>query len=121
MRLEDRLRIEIQVADDAAAVRIPMMLLQTLVENAIKHGIAERLAGGTVRVSATRRGDVLHLRIFNDGPVLLSDWQATHTGVGIGNLRTRLQILHGNDAELHLRSAEPSGAEVVVTLPFREA
>jgi two-component system LytT family sensor kinase len=121
LRFGERLRVFMDVPPALHGALVPNLLLQPLVENAIKHGIAERLAGGTVRVSATRRGDVLHLRIFNDGPVLLSDWQATHTGVGIGNLRTRLQILHGNDAELHLRSAEPSGAEVVVTLPFREA
>ena len=59
--------------------------------------------------------------VYNDGPGDLPDWQATHTGVGLGNLRTRLQILHGNESELQLRRAVPAGVEVVVTLPLGEA
>jgi LytS/YehU family sensor histidine kinase len=52
---------------------------------------------------------------------LPTDWEATQTGVGIGNLRTRLQILHGKESALQLRPANPGGVEVVVTLPFTEA
>jgi two-component system, LytTR family, sensor kinase len=90
------------------------------VENAIKHGIAKRLAGGTVRVAGVCHNGSLCLSVYNDGPTLLADWQVTHTGVGIGNLRTRLQILHGSESELQLRSPATGGVEVVVTLPFTE-
>jgi two-component system LytT family sensor kinase len=83
--------------------------------------LGKRVAGGTVRVAAACHNGNLCLSVYNDGPSLPTDWQATHTGVGIGNLRTRLQILHGSESELQLRRADGGGAEVVVTLPFREA
>ena len=120
MRFGERLNVVVNIPAALLRAQVPNLLLQPLVENAIKHGISERRAGGTVRVSGARQGDTLRLSIFNDGPTLLSDWQATHTGVGIGNLRTRLDILHGQDAELHLRAVEAGGVEVLVTLPFRE-
>jgi LytS/YehU family sensor histidine kinase len=121
VRFGERLRIVMDVPPALHGALVPNLLLQPLVENAIKHGIAERRAGGTVDVTAALRNDLLHLRIFNDGPALPPDWQAPHTGVGIGNLRTRLQILYGSGAELRLGSAESGGIEVLVTLPFREA
>ena len=101
--------------------QVPNLLLQPLVENAIKHGIAKRVAGGTVRVAGACHNGNLCLSVYNDGPSLPTDWQATHTGVGIGNLRTRLQILHGNESGLELKRADAGGVEVVVTLPFTEA
>jgi LytS/YehU family sensor histidine kinase len=120
MRFGDRLNIVVNIPAELLGAQVPNLLLQPLVENAIKHGIAERRAGGTVRVSGARQNDTLRLSIFNDGPTLLSDWQTAHTGVGIGNLRTRLEILHGKNAELHLGAVEEGGVEVIVTLPFHE-
>ena len=100
---------------------VPNLLLQPLVENAIKHGISQRVAGGAVRVVGACESGNLCLRVYNDGPHVPTDWQATNTGVGIGNLRTRLQILHGDQSELLLRRVEAGGVEVVVTLPLTEA
>jgi LytS/YehU family sensor histidine kinase len=91
------------------------------VENAIKHGISKRVAGGNVRVAGACNNGNLYLSVYNDGPSLPTDWEATSTGVGITNLRTRLQILHGSESELQLKRATPGGVEVVVTLPFTEA
>jgi LytS/YehU family sensor histidine kinase len=89
------------------------------VENAIKHGIARKVAGGAVRVTAARSNARLSLSVYNDGPCLPSDWQAASKGIGIANLRTRLQILHKDDFELQLRNIDPGGVEVLVTLPLR--
>jgi LytS/YehU family sensor histidine kinase len=91
------------------------------VENAIKHGIAKRIAGGTVRVTGARHNGSLQLNVYNDGPSVPTDWQAAHTGVGLGNLRTRLRILYGNESELQLRHTDGGGVEVMVTLPLGEA
>jgi len=120
-RFGERLQIRVDIPPELLGAQVPNLLLQPLVENAIKHGIAKRVAGGVVRVSAARDNGDLRLSVYNDGPSLPADWEATHTGIGIGNLRTRLQILHGSGSDLQLRSAEPGGAEVVVTLPLREA
>ena len=74
-----------------------------------------------LRVAGVRHDGNLHLSVYNDGSSLPADWETAHRGVGIGNLRTRLQILHGSDSGLKLRGSDGGGVEVVVTLPFREA
>jgi len=121
VRFGERLQVSVDVPAELLSAQVPNLLLQPLVENAIKHGIAKRVVGGAVRVAGTRRDGRLHLSVYNDGPGLHEDWHSTRTGVGIGNLRTRLQILHGNESGLDLRRADAGGVEVVVTLPFREA
>ena len=83
--------------------------------------VASRVAGGTLRVVGECQNGNLRLSVYNDGPGLPADWEARQTGVGIGNLRTRLRILHGNGSGLQLRCADPGGVEAIVTLPFTEA
>jgi two-component system, LytTR family, sensor kinase len=121
VRFGERLQVSMDIPPELLGAQVPNLLLQPLVENAIKHGIAKRVAGGNVRVAGACHNGSLCLRVYNDGPSLPADWEATQTGVGIGNLRTRLQILHGNESGLQLRRTNPSGVEVVVTLPFTEA
>ncbi len=120
VRFGDRLQVSVDIPAELLRAQVPNLLLQPLVENAIKHGIARRVAGGTVRVAGACHNGSLRLSVYNDGPGVLADSQTTHTGVGIGNLRTRLQILHGSQSDLQLRRAAAGGAEVVVTLPFTE-
>ena len=121
VRFEERLQVSVEIPSDLLRAQVPNLLLQPLVENAIKHGIANRVAGGTVRVAGACDNGTLRLSVYNDGPTFPPDWQATNTGVGIGNLRTRLQILHGDKSELELRRVDAGGVEVVVTLPLKEA
>jgi len=121
VRFGDRLQFSMDIPEDLLHAQVPSLLLQPLVENAIKHGIAKRVAGGTVRVAGARHNGSLRLNVYNDGPNIPADWQATHTGVGIGNLRTRLRILHGDESDLQLMHNATGAVEVVVTLPLREA
>ena len=121
VRFGERLQVSVDIPAELLCAQVPNLLLQPLVENAIKHGIAKRVAGGSVRVAGACHEGNLCLSVYNDGPSLPADWEAAQTGVGLGNLRTRLQILHGNGSELQLRSTNPGGVEVVVTLPFTEA
>jgi two-component system, LytTR family, sensor kinase len=121
VRFGERLKTSVDIPAELLQARVPNLLLQPLVENAIKHGIAKRIVGGSVRIAGAHHNGNLRLSIYNDGPSLPTDWQATHTGIGISNLRTRLRILHGADSDLQLRRADAGGVEVVVTLPFREA
>lgn len=120
-RFGERLQVSVDIPAELLHAQVPNLLLQPLVENAIKHGISKRVAGGTVRVAGACHEGSLCLSVYNDGPSLPKDWEARQTGVGIGNLRTRLRILHGNGSGLQLRCADPDGVEVVVTLPFMEA
>jgi two-component system LytT family sensor kinase len=120
-RFGDRLQVSVDIPTELLRAQVPNLLLQPLVENAIKHGISKRVSGGSVRVAGIQHNGALCLSVYNDGPSSLPDWQPTPTGVGIGNLRARLQILHGGDSGLQLRRDAGGGVEVVVTLPFTEA
>jgi signal transduction histidine kinase len=119
VRFGERLKVEMVIPEELMGAQVPNLLLQPLVENAIKHGIAERRAGGTVRVTAELDGDRLYLKVYNDGSPMPLDRQATRTGVGIGNLRTRLKILYGDSSDLTLKASGEGGAEAVVTMPLR--
>ena len=121
VRFGERLQVSVDIPSDLLRAQVPTLLLQPLVENAIKHGIAKRVAGGAVRVAGACHDSRLCLSVYNDGPNLPTDWEAGQSGVGIRNLRTRLQILHGSDSELQLTRANSAGVEVLVTLPFKVA
>ena len=118
VRFGERLRVSVDISADALDVQVPDLLLQPLVENAIKHGVAKRVSGGAIRVTGERKNGSLYLSVYNDGPGFPEDWQTEGSGVGLSNLRTRLRILHGDDAELRMSRAGTDGVEVVVTLPL---
>jgi two-component system sensor histidine kinase AlgZ len=115
MRFEDRLRIERDVPADAASVYIPIMLLQTLVENAIKHGIAELPSGGLLRISAVLENEVLNVEIENPRPP--APIPATGEGVGLRNARDRLRLLFGTRATLDLDLSKPAVATARLRVP----
>jgi len=117
-RFAERLQVTVDIPEELLPAQVPSLLLQPLVENAIKHGIAKRVAGGAIRVSGERRDGNLRLRVYNDGPSLPASGEAQHSGIGLTNLRTRLQILYGGDFGLRLQNAD-GGVEVLVTLPLR--
>ena len=121
VRFGERLDVTVDIPAELLRAQVPNLLLQPLVENAIKHGISKRVAGGAVRVAGLQRNGTLHLNVYNDGPREPPVVQPAHAGVGLANLRTRLQILHGAHSELRLTRAASGAAEVEVTLPFREA
>lgn len=121
VRFEERLRYSVDIPEALIDAQVPSLLLQPLVENAIKHGLAERVAGGEIRVAAASKGPVLFLSVYNDGPDFAADWESNSAGVGLANLRTRLQIMYGDAADLLVRSVEGEGVEVVVTLPLEGA
>ena len=121
LRFGERLRYSVEIPEALWETQVPGLLLQPLVENAIKHGLADRLAGGEVRVAAARQGAVLRLSVYNDGPEFAADWESSGAGVGLANLRTRLNIMYGDAAELRVASMAGAGVEVVVTLPVAQA
>jgi two-component system, LytTR family, sensor histidine kinase AlgZ len=117
MRFEGRLRVETDVAADAASVYIPVMLLQTLVENAIKHGIAELPSGGLVRISAVLENAMLTVEIENPRPP--APIPATGEGVGLRNARDRLRLLFGTRAALDLDLSNPAVATARLRVPHQ--
>jgi two-component sensor histidine kinase len=119
IRFADRLAVQLQIPDDVLKSQVPSLILQPMVENAIKHGIAKRAQGGEIRVSAFRTNGTLTLRVYNDGPSLDPNGNA-RSGIGISNVRTRLQHLYGNEFELRLRNSGAHGVEASLSLPFTE-
>jgi len=115
MRFEDRLRVELHVPDDAAGVHLPVMLLQTLMENAIKHGIAQLPSGGLVRVSATVQSETLVLEVENPRPP--ARVRTSQEGVGLQNARDRLRLLFGARASLELDLSQASVATARLRIP----
>ena len=113
MRYGDRLRIEVNVPERLAGVRVPTMILQPLVENAIEHGIGTRLEGGAIRISAWRHDSLLILTVENNGPAIT----ITQEGVGITNTRARLKNLYGDKATFALHNTAAGAVEAVVTIP----
>jgi two-component system LytT family sensor kinase len=120
LRFGSRLEATVDVPPDIQRARVPSLLLQPLVENAIKHGIARHAGGGSIKVVGSRRGGTLELTVYNDGSSDVLNEHAVRSGIGLDNLRTRLSILHPNLSDLRLRSTDSGGVEVLVTLPFVE-
>lgn len=126
IRHENRLRVRWEIAPAARAASLPPMLLQTLVENAVKYGISVRRGGGEIGIAAQICGDDLVLRVTNPGTLGAPASNAaakagSSTGVGLRNASERLNLLFGDRARLELRAADADtvAAEVVLPLPAR--
>lgn len=117
-RFAERLQVTLTIPPELLNAQVPSLILQPLVENAIKHGIAKRAQGGGIQVAATQANGVLNLRVGNDGPCLPGEMEKKRTGIGIANLRNRLQLLYGNRFELSLRNQATGGVEVSISLPL---
>jgi hypothetical protein len=115
IRFEDRLRVRFDIAADAASVPVPPMLLQTLVENALKHGIARLPAGGEVSVRAGIVGGRLVLRVENTGR--LAPANAPGSGLGLKIARDRLRLLYADRATLKLAECAGGTVAATVTIP----
>ena len=115
LRMESRLRYAIDVAPELGGNRVPPAAVLTLVENAIKHGLAPRKRGGTVRVAAQRDGGWVTVSVADDGVGLRS---MSGRGSGLANVRARMQGLYGSDAALRLASAADGGTMATMRLPL---
>ena len=123
-RLEDRLTVVMNIAPETLDARVPHLILQPLVENAVRHGIASRIEPGRVEISASRGPDgrVLQLEIRDDGPgVDRHNDVRTRRGVGLTNIRSRLEQLYGGEHRFKLENQAAGGVLVQVTVPFRRA
>ena len=116
-------RLTIDVACDAASLGalVPPLLLQPLVENAIRHGVARRPGPARVEIRATREGARLQLTVADSGAGFDAAAAVRREGIGLTNTRARLAELYGGDAALTLANAPEGGARVTLTLPYRAA
>jgi len=121
LRFPDRLQVEFDIDPAVAGALVPNLLLQPLVENAIRHGIAPRATGGRVRVRASREGDRLHLSVCDNG-VGATRGARAGAGVGLGNTRARLRYLYGDGHEFRAGAGDgdEGGFAVHIAIPYHE-
>ena len=117
LRMGPRLAWAIDIPGELAGLPLPPMLLQPVVENAIKHGLEPKIEGGRVDVSARREGDRLLLVVTDSGLGVPAMRDPSSTGLGLPNLRARLAALYGNAAALTLADHAPTGTRVTIAIP----
>ncbi|MBV8896808.1 MAG: histidine kinase [Acidobacteriaceae bacterium] len=115
IRFEDRLRVHVEVDHAVGQSAVPPMLLQTLVENAIKHGVEELPSGGDLFIRASLEGDALRMEVENPGN--LRDPRPGSTQIGLTNARERLRVLYGDRASLQLRSPRVGRVTATILMP----
>ena len=116
-RLGDRLRVEISIAPETLDALVPGMILQPLIENAVRHGVAPRVDGGNVSLSCQVYSGQLRIVIRNSGE--LNRISERSHGIGLTNTRARLHTLYGDDYQFSLASPDGGGCEVTLQLPLR--
>ncbi len=114
VRFSDRLKTSLDIAPDARNVRVPKLILQPLVENAIRHGIANRPSAGRIDITARRVDGHLRIVVRDDGPGMPG---SPKTGIGLGNTQERLKQLYGNAHRLALENSPDGGLAVTLELP----
>jgi two-component system, LytTR family, sensor kinase len=115
-RFRDRLRVRMEIEPETLDARVPNLILQPLVENAIRHGIAARAAASSIEIRATRANGSLLMQVRDDGPGLQAEIKE---GVGLANTRARLAQLYGAAQRFELSNVADGGLLVSLTLPFR--
>ena len=120
IRFEDRLKVILDIAPDTLDAQVPHLLLQPLVENAVRHGVSRLSSGGEILIAASHDDRCLHLKIRDNGPGLAKSTDvSSQGGFGLGAARERLRTLYGNDQEIEIRNAADGGVEVNLRIPFR--
>ena len=122
VRFQDRLRVKMEIAPETLDASVPNMILQPLVENAIKHGIAPRSSGGSIDISAVRNNGSLDIVVKDDGlGIPFGDLENLHEGVGLSNTRRRLRHLYGDRHRFGLEAVGSEGMKVTMEIPFHRS
>ena len=123
-RFGDKLRVVREIDPATADVLVPSMLLQPLVENSIRHGIAGKVDGGTITLRARRTGERLMIEVEDDGvgiPVVPESAPAATpgTGIGVSNVRERLHVLYNQDYSMVIESQPGCGTRILIEVPVQ--
>ena len=121
MRFGDRLGVTYDIAPETSAVLVPAMILQPLVENAVRHGVEQRDGPGTLRIASRKSAERLELIVQDDGPGLGSDSvERPAEGIGLANIRARLEKLYSSNHTFDIANAPDGGLRVRIEIPWRE-
>jgi two-component system, LytTR family, sensor kinase len=119
-RLRDRLTIDLDVDPETLDGEVPNLILQPIVENAIRHGIARRSRPGRIELRASRQAGMLALQVRDDGPGLPDAVDPVRAGIGLVNTQARLSELYGPRHRFEVRNRDDGGLEVTLAFPFRQ-
>jgi len=119
-RFQDRLKVEMAIEPDTLDGLVPSMILQPLVENSVRHGVAPRPEGGCIKIKAWRDDSLLRLEVEDDGPGLSGE-KPLKERVGLTNTRARVSNLYGDEHGLKLHHAAGGGLVASLSIPFRTA
>lgn len=119
MRFEERLHVDFEIEAATRFARVPNLVLQPIVENALRHGLGNRTNDGLLRVRCQKRHSHLVLAVFDNGPGADLSVVPLREGVGLTNTRKRLQQLYGDDQRLTMANVPAGGFEVTIEIPFR--
>jgi LytS/YehU family sensor histidine kinase len=119
IRMGTRLSVQVDIPETLRATPLPPMMLQTLVENAIKHGLEPRTAGGTVWIRARRNDDEVAITVADDGDGF--NTSTSGTGIGLKNVRERLRLRYDGRAALAVVANFPAGVAATITVPVDDS
>jgi LytS/YehU family sensor histidine kinase len=120
-RFGERLDIRYDIADGAGEALVPSLVLQPLVENAMKYAVAPSEEGSTLEIRAEQRGTQLQLQVLDTGPGMVDTALSERKGIGLSNTLERLRALYGEQYEFTVSNRSPKGLVVTIRLPWREA
>jgi sensor histidine kinase YesM len=120
IRFRDRLHVEMLIDPEVMNAAVPNLILQPLVENAIKHGIAPHSLDGRIEIKAARENGMLQLQVCDDGPGASVEQYQTTEGVGLANTRARLKQLYGAAHHFEIKNGTGTGFVVEFKIPYRE-
>jgi signal transduction histidine kinase len=121
VRFADRLRVEISIDPAAQDASVPPLILQPIVENALRHGIGRSSSAGHILISTAKIDGRVEIRVQDDGPGFRTDLSPEQLGIGLTNTRARLQQLYGPEAGLEIESGDGGGAAVTLRFAFRDS
>jgi len=121
VRFPDRLRVEISADPATQQAAVPQLILQPIVENAIRHGIGRSSSAGRILISASKIDGTMELRVEDDGPGLSPSNRVDDEGIGLSNTRARLHQLYGRDARLEIENCDRGGVIVTMNIPFHHS
>ncbi len=121
IRFQDRLQVELKIDPETLVAHVPYLILQPLVENAIRHGIAMLSSAGKIEISSARQDGMLELLVRDDGPGLPDGGAAFKEGIGLTNTRARLEQLYGVEHRFEIGNATGGGWLVTLVIPFQSA
>jgi len=120
IRFQDRLAVQLSIDPATLDARVPNLIMQPIVENAIRHGVATRAGQGRIEIRANRTNGVIQLQVQDNGPGLDTENNEIHEGVGLSNTRLRLQQIYGETYRFDLTNAPGGGVIATVELPYQK-